>query len=61
MGASLAMEAAPRGRRGLLSGFLQEGYACGYLLAAIVYFFVFPRFGWRPLFFLGGLPALLAI
>ncbi|HET7461391.1 MAG TPA: MFS transporter, partial [Longimicrobium sp.] len=32
VGASLAMEKAPRGRRGLLSGFLQEGYAAGYLL-----------------------------
>jgi SHS family lactate transporter-like MFS transporter len=61
VGASLAMEKAPARRRGLLSGFLQEGYACGYLLAAIVYFFVFPRWGWRPLFFIGGLPALLAV
>jgi len=61
VGASLAMEAAPKARRGLLSGLLQEGYACGYLLAAVVYFFVFPRFGWRPLFFIGGLPALLAV
>jgi len=33
----------------------------GYLLAAIAYFFVFPRWGWRPMFFIGGLPALLAI
>lgn len=61
VGASLAMEKAPQRRRGLFSGFLQEGYACGYLLAAIVYFLVFPRFGWRPLFFIGGLPALLAL
>ena len=61
VGASLAMEKAPHKRRGLLSGFLQEGYACGYLLAAIVYFLVYPKFGWRPLFFIGGLPALLAI
>lgn len=61
VGASLAMEAAPKARRGLLSGFLQEGYACGYLLAAVVYFLIFPRWGWRPLFFIGGLPALLAI
>jgi SHS family lactate transporter-like MFS transporter len=61
VGASLAMEAAPKERRGLLSGFLQEGYACGYLLAAVAYFLVFPRWGWRPLFFIGGLPALLAI
>jgi SHS family lactate transporter-like MFS transporter len=61
VGASLAMEKAPHRRRGLFSGFLQEGYACGYLLAAIVYFLVFPRWGWRPLFFIGGLPALLAV
>ncbi len=61
VGASLAMEKAPQRRRGFFSGFLQEGYACGYLLAAVVYFAVFPRFGWRPLFFIGGLPALLAV
>ena len=61
VGASLAMEKAPHRRRGLFSGFLQEGYACGYLLAAIVYYLVFPRWGWRPLFFIGGLPALLAV
>jgi len=35
LGASLAMEKVPRGRRGVLSGLLQEGYAVGYLLAAI--------------------------
>jgi SHS family lactate transporter-like MFS transporter len=61
VGASLAMEKAPKGRRGILSGLLQEGYATGYLLAAICYFFVFPRWGWRPMFFIGGLPALLAL
>jgi SHS family lactate transporter-like MFS transporter len=61
VGASLAMEKAPSRRRGMLSGLLQEGYAAGYLLAAIAYFTVFPRWGWRPLFFIGGLPALLAL
>jgi SHS family lactate transporter-like MFS transporter len=61
VGASLAMEKAPKGRRGVLSGLLQEGYATGYLLAAVCYFFVFPRWGWRPMFFIGGLPALLAV
>jgi SHS family lactate transporter-like MFS transporter len=45
----------------MLSGFLQEGYAVGYLLAAACSFFVFPRWGWRPMFFIGGLPALLAV
>ncbi|MDT7807413.1 MAG: transporter, family, lactate transporter [Acidobacteriota bacterium] len=61
VGASLAMEKVPPGRRGVLSGLLQEGYAVGYLLAAVCYFFVFPRWGWRPLFFIGGLPALLTL
>src|SRR5256886_7216151 len=61
VGASLAMEKAPAARRGVFSGFLQEGYACGYLLAALAYFVIFPRWGWRPLFFVGGVPALLAL
>ena len=61
VGASLAMEKVPPRLRGVLSGLLQEGYAVGYLLAAVCYFFVFPRWGWRPLFFIGGLPALLAL
>ena len=61
VGASLAMEKVPVRLRGVLSGFLQQGYALGYLLAAIAYFLFFERWGWRPLFFLGGLPALLAL
>ena len=61
VGASLAMEKVPPRWRGMLSGFLQEGYAVGYLLAAACSFFVFPRWGWRPMFFIGGLPALLAV
>src|SRR4051812_7913333 len=43
VGASLAMEKVPPRLRGLFSGLLQEGYATGYLLAAVVYYFVFPR------------------
>jgi SHS family lactate transporter-like MFS transporter len=61
VGASLAMEKVPPKLRGLLSGLLQEGYALGNLLAAGCFFFVFPRWGWRPMFFIGGLPALLAL
>src|SRR5437867_12260055 len=61
VGASLAMEKVPPRWRGVLSGLLQEGYAAGYLLAACCYFFVYPKWGWRPMFFIGGLPALLAI
>jgi len=61
VGASLAMEKVPPRLRGLLSGLLQQGYALGYLLAAGCFFFVFPRWGWRPMFFIGGLPALLGL
>jgi MFS transporter, SHS family, lactate transporter len=61
VGAALAMEQAPPRSRGILSGLLQEGYAAGYLLAAVAFFAVFPFWGWRPLFFIGGLPALLAL
>jgi SHS family lactate transporter-like MFS transporter len=61
VGASLVMEKVPVRLRGLLSGFLQQGYATGYLLAAVCYFAMFPHTGWRPLFFVGGAPALLAL
>ena len=61
VGASLVMEKVPPRLRGIVSGLLQQGYAAGYLLAALCYFFVFPHWGWRPLFFIGGLPALLAV
>jgi MFS transporter, SHS family, lactate transporter len=61
VGASLVMEKVPPRLRGVMSGLLQQGYAAGYLLAAVCYLFVFPRWGWRPLFFIGGLPALLAL
>jgi len=39
----------------------QFQYALGNLLGAACYLFVFPRWGWRPLFFIGGVPALLAL
>jgi MFS transporter, SHS family, lactate transporter len=61
VGASLAMEKVSPRYRGLVSGLLQQGYAAGNLLAALCFFFLFDRWGWRPMFFLGGLPALLAI
>src|SRR5205814_10415055 len=61
LGASLAMESLPTEARGLFSGILQQGYAVGYLLAALVYWIVFPHFGWRGLFVAGALPAFLVI
>jgi SHS family lactate transporter-like MFS transporter len=61
VGASLAMEAAPPRWRGILSGMLQSGYPIGNLLAAMAARFVLPAWGWRPMFWLGALPALLAL
>ena len=40
---------------------LQEGYALGNLLAAVAFWTVFPRYGWRPMFFIGVVPALLTL
>ena len=61
LGASLLMETLPAKARGLFSGILQQGYAFGFLLAAIVYWLVFPHFGWRGLFIAGAMPALLVL
>ena len=61
VGASLTMESVPPKWRGIISGLLQEGYAVGYLLAALAYFSVYPHWGWRAMFFIGGLPALLSL
>ncbi len=61
VGASLAMEAAPPRWRGILSGILQSGYSIGYLLAAVAARLILPHWGWRPMFWIGVLPALLAL
>lgn len=60
-GAALAMESIPAKLRGVFSGIFQEGYALGNLLAAIAFWVVFPRWGWRVMFFLGAIPALITL
>ena len=61
IGSSLVMESVPAQTRGVLSGILQQGYPVGYLLAAVVYKFAFDPLGWRGMFFVGVLPALLVL
>ncbi|HEV7923052.1 MAG TPA: MFS transporter [Thermoanaerobaculia bacterium] len=61
VGASLAMEQAPKKWRGVLSGILQSGYSIGYLLAALASRYILPVHGWRWMFWIGALPALLAL
>ncbi|MGH8125901.1 MAG: MFS transporter [Rhodanobacteraceae bacterium] len=61
IGASLAMESIPTRSRGIVSGILQSGYPCGYLLCAIAYGLLFDSIGWRGMFVLGVVPALLVL
>ena len=59
VGASLTMETIPPQARGLVSGLLQSGYPSGYFLASIVYGLLFQYIGWRGMFMVGVVPALL--
>jgi len=59
VGAALAFETLPKEGRGVFSGILQEGYALGSILASAAFAFLFQRLGWRGLFVLGSLPAIL--
>jgi SHS family lactate transporter-like MFS transporter len=61
VGASLTMETIPPRTRGIVSGILQAGYPSGYLIASIVYGVLFTTIGWRGMFFVGALPALLVL
>jgi MFS transporter, SHS family, lactate transporter len=61
LGASLTMETIPAKARGLASGVLQVGYPTGFLLASIVYGLLFETIGWRGMFAVGVLPALLVL
>ena len=44
--------------RGKALGLMQSAYAIGEAIAALVVAFVLPHFGWRAVFFVGVLPAL---
>jgi MFS transporter, SHS family, lactate transporter len=55
------METIPAKARGIASGILQTGYPFGYLLASVVYGLLFDRIGWRGMFMVGVLPALLVL
>jgi SHS family lactate transporter-like MFS transporter len=61
LGAALAMEKVPPDKRGFFSGLLQQGYAVGYLLAALVYLVINPIWGWRGMFAFSLLPALVSL
>lgn len=61
--AATALEDLPYDARGILSGLFQQGYAVGYLLAAVFYRALVPTtsHGWRSLFWFGAGPPVLII
>jgi MFS transporter, SHS family, lactate transporter len=63
LGAALAMEKVPPERRGFFSGVLQQGYALGYMAAALLYLLLHSALGlnWRWLFAFSILPALVSL
>ncbi|MCB8874000.1 MFS transporter [Acidisoma silvae] len=61
VGASMTMESIPAKWRGWVSGLLQAGYPSGYLLATLAYGILGHWLGWRGLFIIGALPALLVV
>jgi SHS family lactate transporter-like MFS transporter len=60
-GATLAMENWPERSRGIASGILQGSWAIGHALAGLATALVVPTYGWRALFVLAALPALLVL
>jgi MFS family permease len=60
-GSVLVSETWPARHRGKAIGFMQAGWAIGYILAAVLAALILPDYGWRPLFAVGLAPALLAL
>jgi len=60
-GAALVSETWPAEHRGKALGLMQSGFAIGYALAAVIAALIMPRWGWRPVFFAGILPALVTL
>jgi SHS family lactate transporter-like MFS transporter len=59
IGSALTFETIPVRARGVVSGLLQAGYPSGYFVAAIAVFYFYDRLGWRYMFLLGIVPAIL--
>jgi MFS transporter, SHS family, lactate transporter len=59
LGSALTMESIPASARGAVSGLLQVGYPSGYFLASLVVYLFYDRLGWRYMFVLGVVPAVL--
>src|SRR6202166_3165928 len=61
VGCALTMETIPASARGFVSGLLQSGYPSGYFLASLAVYLFYDRLGWRYMFMLGAIPAILVL
>jgi MFS family permease len=59
MGGTFVAEAWPEHRRRMGAGYMHTGYYVGIFLAAAANYSIGARFGWRAMFIVGGVPALL--
>jgi len=59
IGSALTFETIPLRARGVVSGLLQAGYPSGYFVASIASYFFYDSLGWRYMFLLGIVPAIL--
>ena len=59
MGGTFVAEEWPEDRRKMGAGWMHTGYYVGFFLAGLANYLVGARYGWRAMFALGGLPALL--
>jgi MFS family permease len=59
MGGTFVAEVWPEDRRRMGAGYLHTGYYFGFFLAAIANYVIGARYGWRWMFIVGGMPALL--
>ena len=55
---TLMSEYSPTAHRGRLIVLLESAWAFGWLAAAIISYFLIPRYGWQIAFYLGAVPAL---
>jgi MFS family permease len=59
MGGTFVAEEWPEDRRRMGAGLMHTGYYFGFFLAAIANYFIGAKYGWRVMFAVGGVPAIL--
>ncbi|KAJ1991023.1 Carboxylic acid transporter [Dimargaris cristalligena] len=61
LSAAMTMESLPPACHGLFSGILHQASPFGNIMAALLHLLVFPRIGWRPLYWISVAPAVFII